>query len=141
MIALDTNILVYAYDTTRPEHTAAKDAIRRASMSHDGFGTALMCLAEFWSVATHPRLSKQPSAQAAYAFYQTLRAAGLRIWYPKNGFSNRILQTAVAQNLLGSSIFDLQIALLALEHHATEMWTHDKNFIALFGLRVVDPLT
>jgi predicted nucleic acid-binding protein len=40
----------------------------------------------------------------------------------------------------GSHIFDLQIALIALEHGATEIWTHDRNFVSAPGLPVHDPL-
>jgi predicted nucleic acid-binding protein len=40
----------------------------------------------------------------------------------------------------GPHIVDLQIALIALEHGATEVWTHDQNFVSLPGLPVHDPL-
>ena len=37
-------------------------------------------------------------------------------------------------------LFDLQIALTAVENGAREIWTHDRNFLSLPGLRVRDPL-
>jgi predicted nucleic acid-binding protein len=40
----------------------------------------------------------------------------------------------------GSHIYDLQIALIALEHGATEVWSHDRDFVSLPGLPVHDPL-
>jgi len=40
----------------------------------------------------------------------------------------------------GARIFDLQIALIAFEEGATELWTHDRGFASVPGLRVVDPL-
>jgi hypothetical protein len=40
----------------------------------------------------------------------------------------------------GRRIFDLQIALASLEAGATEIWTHDRNFVSLPGLPVKDPL-
>jgi len=41
----------------------------------------------------------------------------------------------------GPRIFDLQIALTAFENGATEIWTHDRNFLSLPGLRVRDPFS
>lgn len=40
----------------------------------------------------------------------------------------------------GNRIFDLHIALLAMEAGATEIWTHDRDFINLPGLTVHDPI-
>jgi len=40
----------------------------------------------------------------------------------------------------GRRIFDLQIAAIALEHGAREIWTHDRNFVSVPGVKVHDPL-
>jgi predicted nucleic acid-binding protein len=40
----------------------------------------------------------------------------------------------------GARVFDLQIALTALENGATELWSHDRGFAGLPGLLVRDPL-
>jgi predicted nucleic acid-binding protein len=42
--------------------------------------------------------------------------------------------------VVGPRVFDLQIAMTALDHGATEMWTHDAGFVRLPGLPVRDPL-
>jgi len=34
----------------------------------------------------------------------------------------------------------LQAALAAWENGATEIWTHDRSFVAMPGMRVRDPL-
>lgn len=36
--------------------------------------------------------------------------------------------------------FDLQIALIALENSATHIWTHDRNFVGVPGLKIHDPI-
>lgn len=40
----------------------------------------------------------------------------------------------------GPRIFDLQIALMAVEGGARELWTHDRDFVSVPGLRVHDPI-
>jgi len=42
--------------------------------------------------------------------------------------------------VVGPRVFDLQIAMTALDNGATEMWTHDAGFVRLRGLPVRDPL-
>jgi len=62
------------------------------------------------------------------------------VWSPGPEFGTRLVQTAADLNVMGARVFDLQIALCALEGGATELWTHDRNFVKVPGLRVHDPL-
>jgi predicted nucleic acid-binding protein len=59
---------------------------------------------------------------------------------PKERFSTRLLQMATDLEVRGPRIFDLQIALTAFDNGATEIWTHDRGFVAFPGLAVHDPL-
>ncbi len=59
---------------------------------------------------------------------------------PGVGFAPRLAQLAVAQEIVGPRIFDLQIALMAFEGGATEVWTADRRFTSVPGLPVVLPL-
>jgi predicted nucleic acid-binding protein len=73
-------------------------------------------------------------------FLDALWAAGAVCWLPLPGFERRLTAVAAAQGVRGLRIFDCQIALMALECGATELWTHDHGFHALPGLPVRDPL-
>lgn len=141
MIAIDTNLLVYAHRERTPQHKRARKAIELASASPRGWGLSAAVLPEFWSAATHPSSEGRPSrpSQAA-AFVRALTDAGALIWLPGPGFGERLLQIASDLNVSGPRIFDLQIALAAFEGGATELWTHDGAFITVPGLRVFDPL-
>ena len=142
MIAVDTNLLVYAHRALAPQHLAARRAIERAASDGGGWGIALASLAEFWSVVTHPASAGRPSTPTeASAFLQALLAGGQgELWEPGSGFAARFLDLAADRKIQGPRIFDLQIALTAVEHGAREIWTHDRNFLSLPGLRVRDPL-
>jgi len=142
MIAIDTNLLVYAHRARTPEHKRARKAIELASANARGWGMAAAVLPEFWSVVTHPASEGRPSTpKQAAAFIRALTDAGAMIWLPGPGFGERLLQTASALAVSGPRIFDLQIALAAFEGGATELWTHDAAFVTVPGLRVRDPLT
>ena len=56
------------------------------------------------------------------------------------GFGQRLLRWATSLKVRGRRIFDLQIAVMALEHGAREIWTDDKNFVSVPGVKVYDPL-
>lgn len=141
MIALDTNLLVYAHRSAVAEHKSARRVVTRAAGHRDGWGMSLAVVLEFWSVVTHPTASGRPSTTAeASAFIDALEAAGARVWLPGVGFSHRLTQLASALDVVGPRIFDLQIALTAFEGGATELWTADRQFASVAGLPVVLPL-
>jgi hypothetical protein len=141
MIAIDTNLLIYAHRAGLPEHRAAQRAIESASRDARGWGIAQPSVAEFWSIVTHPASSGGPStAEQASRFLRALWRAGGEVWQSGEGFVDRLLQLAERLGVQGGRIFDLQIALTAFDNGAVEIWTHDKKFLGFPGLRVHDPL-
>jgi len=141
MIAIDTNLLVYAHRSRTPEHAGARKAIDRAAGDPSGWGIAAASVSEFWAIATHPASVGKPSTpKQAAAYIAALIAGGAQIWVPGSGFGERLLQAASDLNVIGPRIFDLQIALSVFEGGATELWTHDARFVKLAGLRLHDPL-
>jgi hypothetical protein len=142
VIAIDTNLLVYAHRAALPEHRAARRALERAIGEGGGWGITQPSVTEFWSVVTHPAASGRPSTPAeARGFLRSLvdEMAG-HLWLPAAGFADRLLRMASEAGVHGPRIFDLQIALVAHENGARELWTHDRGFVTVSGLRVVDPL-
>lgn len=141
MIAIDTNLLVYAHRSATAEHRKARRAIEHASRDRAGWGISFASVSEFWAVVTHPAAGGRPSTAAeATAFVTALVDAGAALWLPGPGFAERLMQMADALAVSGPRIFDLQIALSAFDNGARELWTHDASFASVPGLRVVDPL-
>ena len=141
MIAVDTNLLVYAHRSGLPEHRQAQRAIEKACGNPKGWAIPAFCAAEFWAVATHPSSSVRASrAEEARAFLTELTAAGAKVLYPRDGFMERLAQMASDLKVQGPRIFDLQIALVSFEGGASEIWTHDRHFVSLPGLPARDPL-
>jgi hypothetical protein len=142
VIAIDTNLLVYAHRRKAPEHRRAQRAIEAACADSRGWGISFASVSEFWAVVTHPACSGRPSSPAeASAFLRSLAEDGrMQTWPPGVGFAERLTQFAVDLDVSGVRIFDLQIALTAFEHGAHELWTHDADFVRIPGLRLRDPL-
>lgn len=142
MIALDTNVLIYAHRAGAAEHPAACKALDKAMANPIGWGISIVCLAEFWSIVTHPACPVRPSTpQEASRFIEVLvKDGGATIWLPSVGFGERLLSMAADMKVSGPRIFDLQIALIAYENRARVIWTHDAHFQGVPGLRIEDPL-
>jgi toxin-antitoxin system PIN domain toxin len=141
MITIDTNLLIYAHRSGTREHRSARSAIETACGSAGGCAITLPSIAEFFSVVTHPAATGRPSSPGdAAAFLAALEEAGAIVLGPGPAFSTRLVQTAADLTVTGSRIFDLQIGLCALDGGATELWTHDANFVKIPGLVIRDPL-
>ena len=59
---------------------------------------------------------------------------------PHEGSWDRVTRLAEDLEVRGPRIFDLQIALTAFENGATEIWTHDRGFLAFPALDCTTPL-
>ena len=142
MIAVDTNLLVYAHRAGCPEHEAARRAIEDAASHRDGWGIPSPCLFEFWSVVTHPSSTGGGSDPAvARAYIEALiQTAGATILPAPPLLAPRCLQIAEQLDVRGPRVFDLQISLTALDAGVTEIWSHDAGFVGFPGLKVRDPL-
>ena len=143
MIAIDTNLLVYAHRAVCPEHMRAQKAIESAASDPQGWGIALPSIAEFWSVVTHPSCQGGPSSpEETSGFLRALIETGRpSIFTPGEDFTYRLFSTAAEMGVKGIRIFDLQIGLTALDCGATELWTHDRGFLQIPGLVVSDPIS
>jgi predicted nucleic acid-binding protein len=141
VIAVDTNLLVYAHRAGCDEHVTAKRAIERAAADPEGWCIPLPCLFEFWSVVTHPAsVGGASPPDLAARFIRELVEAGGRVLQPGERFAERCFEAAVRLGVRGPRVFDLQIGLMCLEAGVTELLTRDAGFVSLPGLKVVDPL-
>ena len=142
MIALDTNLLVYAHREGTPEHDRARAAVLKALDDPRGWGICVPTVAEFWSIVTHPKMPGGPSSAnvVTHFFHYLITEGHGNLWTPGTGFGQRLMRWAATLKIRGKQIFDLQIAVIALEHGAREVWTHDQHFVSVPGVKVRDPL-
>lgn len=61
MIAVDTNILVYAHRADSPWHHQARECIKTLAEGRSAWVIPWPCLHEFLSFVTHPRIYAPPS--------------------------------------------------------------------------------
>lgn len=140
MIALDTNLLVYAHRADAAEHSRAIAVLDRARSDPEGWGVAAPVLAEFWRVVTSPANPQPATPAEAGGFLRQVFEMGALLWLPTDGHGERLVAAAVAGDIRGNRVYDLEIAMIARAAGAEELWTHDAAFIRIPGLRIFDPL-
>ena len=142
MIAIDTNILIYAHRAGCQENKPAQRAIEEAIHHSHGWGIPLPCISEFWAQVTHPHYPGDPStpSQARSFLHELIHSGRGKILMPNLAIAEQMMDVACDYNLQGHRFFDLQIGLTALHQGAGRLWTHDQNFIHIPGLTIEDPL-
>lgn len=142
MIAVDTNLLVYAHRKDSPWHAAASALLRGLAEGHAAWGIPWPCLHEFLAVATHSRIYSPPSSVD-----QATRQVDA--WF-ESPSANLLQETAEHWTLLrpllqrgritGPRIHDARIAAVCMSHGVRELWTADRDFSAFPDLRTRNPL-
>jgi toxin-antitoxin system PIN domain toxin len=137
VIAVDTNILVYAHRKELPQHAAARARLTALAEGDAAWAIPVFCLGEFLRVLTHPRLFDPPHtiAEACSALDRVLKSPSLRLLNPGERFWG-MLTTAVREaDAVGNLVFDAQLAALCKEHGVSTLLTEDRDFDRFPGFR------
>jgi len=142
MIALDTNILVYAHREELPLHNEARASIEHLIANSQRFALPWPCIHEFFSVVTHPRRFRPPSTtQEAFDFLEALRRTNLSVWLSEGELHlDQLKSLAASSRIRGPQIHDTRIAALCLANGVRELWTADRDFTRYPTLKIRNPL-
>ncbi len=142
MIAVDTNLLVYAHREDSEFHTAATELVDSLRHQPTAWAIPWPCIHEFIGIATHPGIYKPASTLAeALGFVDALLASPqLHLLAESPGYFEKLRGIATTARLKGPRIHDARIAALCLHHGASELWSADRDFSAFPQLKVGNPL-
>jgi predicted nucleic acid-binding protein len=131
---LDTNILVYAADTTSPFHTAAR-TLRDKGLK----GRFLLCVApqvllEFFAVITSAKRVTTPlsPSEAITEIKKYLKASKILKIYPKEDVLERTLELVKTYEVKRQEIFDLQLVATMLSNGVKRMYTYNTDHFSKF---------
>ena len=142
MIAVDTNLLLYAHRPESPFHERALQVVEALWSERGAWGIPVHCLVEFAAVASNGRIWKAPSSRdqiaeqvAVWEESPTLRLLGddRTVW-------RRCLELAGRGLCEGGAWYDARIAGACLAHGVAELWTADRDYSRFPALRTRNPL-
>lgn len=142
MIAVDTNILIYAHRADSPFHAPALQAIRALAEGAGAWAIPWPCIHEFLNAVTNPRVFRiaSPLAAARRQVEAWMEAPGLRLLAEAPGHWPCLCALIAAGQLSGPRVHDARIAAICLEHRVEELWTADRDFSRMPALRARNPL-
>jgi hypothetical protein len=142
LIALDTNILIYARRQELPQHTKAVALLRRLAEGDQPWAIPWPCIYEFLRVVTHPRVFDPPTdPNRALEDLDSLFACRSLVLLGEGSAHAGHMRRAVEYgNATGNLAHDAHIAALAIEHGVRELWTTDRDFSRFPSLRTKNPL-
>lgn len=140
MIAVDTNILVYAHRNDSAFHVVAAGRVRELAEGKGSWAIPWSCLHEFIAVVTHPRIYNPPSSpsQAILQVEAWLDSPTLVLLSEGAGHWSRMIE-ALELGALGPRVHDGRVYAVCAEAGVGELWSADRDF-SRFPLKVVNPL-
>ena len=142
MIAVDTNVLVYAHRRDSAFHAAAQQCLKGLAEGRAAWALPWPCLHEFVGIVTHPRIHKTPTPLAA-ALDQVdawLESPSLSLLTESRAHWPTLKSLLLAGRVAGPTVHDARIAALCLQHGVRELWTADRDFGRFAPLRTANPL-
>ncbi len=142
MIAIDTNILVYAHRADSSFHARAKACVERLAQGRAPWAVPWPCVHEFYAIATHPRIYNPPTppAKALDQIEAWLDSASLVLLAESGAHWPQLKTLLQRAKTTGPAVHDARIAALCLQHGVAELWSADRDFSRFAALKVVNPL-
>jgi len=142
VIAVDTNLLVYAHRRDSDWHEQAFDAVRSLAEGSAAWSIPWPCLHEFLAIVTHPRIFQPPSTSDA-AMDQVaawLESPSLVLLAELPGYVDVLADILHTSRVTGPRIHDARVGALCLHHGVSELWSADRDFSRFPELSVRNPL-
>ncbi len=142
MIALDTNILVYAHREDSQFHLAAKTCVEALAQGAQAWAIPWPCVHEFYSITTHPSIYSPPStsAQAIKQIDAWLSSPTLVMLGETESYWQTLKLQLQTSKVAGPQVHDARIAAICIEHAVKEFWSADRDFSRYPLLKSFNPL-
>ncbi len=142
MIAVDTNILVYAHRGDLGWSRQAGACVRELAEGPNPWAIPWPCLYEFLAVVTNPRIFETPTPLEGALDQVTawLESPSLVLLAEGLGFWGHLREEVLRARATGPLVHDARVAALCQANGVAELLSADRDFGRFPGLRVQNPL-
>jgi hypothetical protein len=142
VIAVDTNILVYAHREDSPFHDAAYRRLASLAEGAASWAIPWPCLHEFLAIVTHPRIYAPPTplSTALAQVDAWIESPSLVLLAESTSHWLTLRNLLTTGRIAGPMVHDARVAALCRQHGVRELWSADRDFGRFSGLLVKNPL-
>ncbi len=142
MIAIDTNLLVYAHRRDSEWHQEALHLLSELAGGRQLWAIPWPCVHEFLSVTTHPAIYQPPSPLpiAMDAIQAWLTCPSCRAIGEGAGYFPVLKDLALPARAHGPRIHDARIAAICRQNGVAELWSADRDLTRFEKIKVRNPL-
>lgn len=142
MIAVDSNILIYAHRTDSPFHEVAAKRITELAQGGAPWAIPWPCVHEVLAIVTTPRIYDPPTAFGVALDYvgALIQSPSLVLLAETDVHWKTLSSLITAGRIAGGRVHDARIAAICIQHGVRELWSADRDFSRFPDLNVVNPL-
>ena len=143
MIAVDTNLLVYAHRRESRYHEAASSLLRELAQGSDAWAIPWPCCYEFLSVVTNPRIWRDSATSPEQSWRQLSAWAAspsAHLIGETDDFLEILESFVQRPRVIGGVVHDARIAAICVAHGAEALLTRDRDFSLFPELKTRDPI-
>lgn len=142
MIAVDTNVLVYAHRSESKHNERCYQLLRQLAAGSTPWAIPSPCLVEFLCVVTHPRYLQTPtplSLALEQVRYWLTTPNGTVLAETRSTWET-LRDLVDSGQIVGPMVYDARIAAICLDQGVREVWTADRDLSRFPKLRTRNPL-
>ena len=142
MIAIDTNLLVYAHREDSTWYGVAYTIIRELAEGPNAWAIPWPCIHEFLSIVTHPRIYSPPTSleKAIDQVEAWLESPSLVLLSESAKYWPVLRDAVLTGKVSGPLVHDARVAALCRHHGVSTLWSADRDFSRFPELTVRNPL-
>jgi hypothetical protein len=142
MVAVDTNILVYAHRADSTWHVKADEVLTGLAEGLSAWAIPWPCVYEFYAIVTHPKIytPPTPSRDALIQIGYWMESPTLVLLHEGDGFWDALQPILEGSAVQGGAVHDARIATLCLRHGVKKLLSADRDFSRFPTLLTENPL-
>ena len=142
MVAVDTNLLVYAHRADSDFHGRADRLVAGLAEGRASWAIPWPCLYEFFAIVTHPKIYRPPTPpkDAIIQIEYWLESPSLVLLHEGDGFFDTLKTVLENAKVVGGGVHDARIAALCKRHGVRTLLSADRDFSRFPSLTVENPL-
>lgn len=142
MIAIDSNILVYAHRSDSRWYERANHCIKELAEGRTAWAIPWPCVHEFLSIVTHPRIYGPPSTieEAVNQIEAWFESGSLTLMCESPTYWKNLKEVLSKSKVVGGTVHDARIAALCIDNAVDCLYSADRDFSRFSDLKTVNPL-